>query len=135
MDGAPDEKPPCKTHTASLVASAAGAATVLKVGETLTVTVTLNNTGCVSLGLPQYRLYMDSGELGSVLAPDPVEPVAHSLGVGPGRSDDAEFVLRAVRAGQVAIRPFASFEVHLGYPGPAYWGAATGGSLTVTVTE
>jgi hypothetical protein len=32
-----------------------------------------------------------------------------------------EFVLRAVKSGQVTLTASASFEVHLGYPGPAYW--------------
>jgi hypothetical protein len=35
--------------------------------------------------------------------------------------------LKAVAEGQAAITASASFEVHLGYPGPAYWGYSTSG--------
>jgi hypothetical protein len=98
--------------------------TTLEVGEAITVTVTLSNEGCLTLGIPQYRLIIESTEERSVFDPGKPEPVVHSLGVSPGQSDMAEFVLRAVEPGQVTFTASASFEVHLDYPGPAYWGAS-----------
>ena len=109
--------------------------TTLQVGDTLTVTVSLLNKGCAKLGLPQYRLYAESHEAHSVLSPDQPEPVVHSLAVAPGESDASEFELHAVGPGQATIGATASFEVHLGYPGPAYWTGASASPLVITVEE
>ncbi len=38
-----------------------------------------------------------------------------------------------MRTGQVALTSISSFEVHLGYPGPAYWAGDSTGPLTITV--
>jgi DNA/RNA endonuclease YhcR with UshA esterase domain len=62
--------------------------------------------------------------------------VEHTLGLQPGDSDAAEFTLRAVRAGRVTLTAGVSFEVHLGYPGPAYWsGSGAREPLVITVTD
>jgi len=121
----------CEYHTASMSISAT--ATNLEVGDIVTVTTTLFNEGCVGLGLPQYRLYVQSGESEPIFDPATPEPVVHYLAVGPGKSDAQEFVLRAINPGEATLSASTSFEVHLGYPGPAYWGYSTSGPLTVTV--
>jgi hypothetical protein len=121
----------CEKHTAVMTLSAS--ATRLKIGEALTVTVTLANQGCGSLGMPQYRLYVGSDEAQLALDPSRPEPVVHYLGVAPGQSDAAEFVLRAVAPGRATLSASASFEFHIGYPGPAYWGGSSAGPLVVTV--
>ena len=112
----------CKSHTAST--SISSTATTLQVGDVVTVTLTLSNEGCVALGLPQYRLQVRSQEPGSFLEPSDPEPIVHYLAVGPGQSDAADFVLRAAESGRTTLSDSASFEVHLGDPGPAYWGAS-----------
>jgi len=122
----------CQWHTAYMTISAT--ATTLEVGEMVTVTATLLNRGCVGLGLPQYRLYVRSDEPQPIFDPDNPEPVVHYLGVAPGQSDAEEFTLQAVGPGQATLSASASFEVHLGYPGPAYWGASGTGPLAITVT-
>jgi hypothetical protein len=124
---------PCETDTASVELSAP--VSRLKVGETVKITATLTNEGCVALGLPQYRLYSQSNGLESIFAPDPPEPVVHSLAVAPGQSDSADFDLRAIAAGLAILRASASFEVHLGYPGPAYWGYAASPELRIEAVE
>jgi hypothetical protein len=58
----------------------------------------------------------------------------HHLAVAPGQTDAASFTLQAAGPGQAMLRAYASFEVHLGYPGPAYWGASAASPLTITVT-
>lgn len=121
----------CETHTASV--TLATSAENLKVGDTVKITVTLNNSGCAMLGLPQYRLYIQSDGPESILAPDKPEPMTHNLGLAREKSDMAEFDLLAVVDGQASITASVSFEVHLGYPGPAYWGSSTGESLLITV--
>jgi len=121
----------CEYHTASMSISAT--ATALDVGDIVTVTTTLINEGCVGLGLPQYRLYVWSSAPEPVFAPAIPEPVVHYLAVGPGESDAQEFVLRAVSPGKAALSASTSFEVHLGYPGPAYWGYSVSGPLTISV--
>lgn len=105
----------------------------LKVGDTVTVTVTLKNEGCVGLGLPQYRLRIQPDGPDPIFSPQNPEPVVHYLAVGPGESDSQEFVLTAVASGGATLNGSASFEVHLGYPGPAHWGYAGTAPLSLTV--
>jgi hypothetical protein len=120
----------CETDTASVVLSAS--AESLKVGEAVKVTVRVNNEGCVPLGLPQYRLYVQTDGPESVLAPDHLEPVVHTLAVGSGQSDSAEFDLTAVAGGQARLTASVSYEVHLVVG--AYWGmSGSGEPLTITV--
>ena len=121
----------CETHSASVVLAASPEN--LKVGDKVTVSVTLNNSGCAALGLPQYRLTVQSDGPGSILAPENPEPMIHYLAVAPDQSDKAEFDLLAVADGQAIFTASVSFEVHLGYPGPAYWGSSSGESLLITV--
>jgi photosystem II stability/assembly factor-like uncharacterized protein len=121
----------CQTHTASFTLSAI--TTTLSVGETVTVTATLTNAGCGSLGLPEYRLHVQSDDPEPLFDPAMPDPVTHTVAIDPGQSDTAEFVLRAVRAGQATLESDVSFEVHLGYPGPAYWANAAAGGLVITV--
>jgi hypothetical protein len=100
------------------------------VGQAVTLTVTLGNQGCGMLGLPKYYLdHLPSG----VLEPDSPPPVLHYVGLRFGQEDSAAFVLRALRSGAVTLHAWASMEVHLGYPGPAYWSAASAPSLHLTV--
>ena len=122
---------PCTKERVSLAISTSSKA--LRVGDRVTVTVELANEGCVDLGLPQYRLYVDSGDGPALLDPSPPEPVAHSLGVVPGEADSATFTLRATGAGRVKLSAMCSYEVHLGYPGPAYWGSVASRRLTLTL--
>ncbi len=109
--------------------------TALKVGETIAVKVVLQNTGCVSLGMPQYRLAILNGEGKAIFSPDKPEPVTHYLAVAPGESDEVTFTLRAAYPGKATLSAMASFEVHMGYPGPAYWGASGSNQLVIQVSE
>ena len=104
----------------------------VRVGDPLTVTLTLENLGCLALGLPLYRLYVDPVGEASPFSALP-EPVEHYLGVSPGGKDEATFVLYGSRPGEVQIRGSASYEVHLGYPGPAYWASASSAKVPITV--
>jgi DNA/RNA endonuclease YhcR with UshA esterase domain len=88
------------------------------------------------VGLPLYRLSVQSDGPEPILEPEQPEPVEHTLGLDPGESDAAEFPLRAVRAGRAMLTAEASFEVHLGYPGPAYWSSSSAGDpLVIAVTD
>lgn len=122
----------CRTHSASMRLTAT--ATTIQVGETVTLTATLSNEGCANLGLPLYRLYIENHETASVFDPDPPEPVTHYLGIPPGASDQVEFVLTAASPGRATLRVTVSFEVHLGYPGPAYWSGSSTQPLEIQVT-
>jgi heat shock protein HslJ len=123
----------CETYTAALALSASD--TTLQVGDVLTVTATLSNEGCGSLGMPQYRLYIESDATQPLFDPATPEPVLHSLGISPGQSDAVAFALRAVHPGGGTLRAGTSFEFHVGYPGPAYWGGSGSEPLSVAVTE
>jgi hypothetical protein len=104
----------------------------LKVGDTVKVTVRVNNEGCVALGLPQYRLYVQT-DAPEIFTSDKLEPVVHYLAVGSGQSDSAEFDLTAVGGGQATLTASVSYEVHLAVR--AYWGmSSTREPLTITVS-
>ena len=102
-------------------------------GEIVVITTHMQNLGRIGLGLPQYRLYVETDNDQPALEPDHPQPVEHYLQVGPGQSDSAVFELQAVRPGTATLRSTVSFEVHLGYPGPAHWGGASAGPIVVTV--
>ncbi len=121
----------CETHTAAMALSTT--ATVLEVGEVITVTATIANVGCIDLGMPQYRLYVRPENEQPIFEPNRHAPILHLLGVHPGESDAAEFVLQAVGPGGATLSAGASFEVHLGYPRSAYWGGSSSDPLTITV--
>ena len=106
--------------------------TRVSVGQTVRVRLTLRNTGSIGLGLPQYRLQVaDAADVGT-LGPASPEPIVHSLMVQTGGEDSAEFTLSAMAPGEATVRGWVSYEVHLGYPGPAYWGSASSGSVLVS---
>ena len=122
----------CETHTVAL--DLIPSALELEVGETLTLSITLANPGCAPVGLLLYRLMLEPGTP-ALFEPAVPEPIEHTLGVSPGGTDSAEFTLTAIAAGEVGITASVSFEVHLGYPGPAYFANASSGEpLVVTVT-
>ncbi len=118
----------CTGHTAAFALSAP--TTTVQVGNLVTVTATLTNAGCSMLGLPQYRLTIQPAGGFDPAKPD---PVTHTLGLEPGQSDAADFALRAIAPGTATLAGSVSFEVHLGYPGPAYWSVATAAPLTMTI--
>jgi hypothetical protein len=103
------------------------------VGEKVLFTATLANEGCSGVGMPQYRLQINGGGPGPVLVPNPPEPVTHIYGIGPGHPDSAQFTLHVVGSGRVTVTASSSFEVHLGYPGPAYWAGDGAGPVAITV--
>jgi hypothetical protein len=107
----------------------------VKVGDPVPITVTLTNVGiCAMVGLPQYTLTITPNEAGPILTPENPDPVIHDLGLYPGEMDSVEFILTSVSAGQATITAYVSYEVNLGYPGPAYWGGnASQAPLVITV--
>jgi DNA/RNA endonuclease YhcR with UshA esterase domain len=124
----------CETHTVSM--SLAASSETLRVGDLVTVSVELVNRGCAMVGLPLYRLSVQPDGPEPIFGPGEPEPVEHTLGLDPGESDAAEFTLRAVKAGRASVTARASFEVHLGYPGPAYWsGSSAAEPLVIIVPD
>lgn len=83
--------------------------------------------------MPQYRLEIQSEGAEAVFTPGSPDPIIHYLAVEPGQSDTAEFELQAAAAGRATLTVLVSFEVHIGYPGPAYWGGSTSEPLVITV--
>ena len=70
----------------------------------------------------------------NLFEPAEVEPVLHSLGLGDGDQDQAQFTLTARHPGKAQFSITASVEVHLGYPGPAYWATVSSPAVEVTVS-
>lgn len=76
-------------------------------GSILTVTVTINNTGGVSLSELRYQLL---GEWGNILGVTP-DIVAREVELEPGQSDSAVFELEAREAGQVSLRANVTMKI------------------------
>lgn len=124
----------CETHTVST--SLTSSASTVWAGDVVTIGVELVNRGCGMIGLPRYRLLVKSIGSEPIFDPAEPEPLEHDVGLGSGDSDVAEFTLRAIKAGRATLTARASFEVHLGYPAPAYWsGSEAGEPLVITVAE
>lgn len=123
--------PDCQTHQAQLMLYPSS--DLLQVGDSLILTATLSNTGCAMLGLPKYSLTVMADGDGGPVQPTDMEPVIHSIGLRDGEHDEAYITLKAVAPGKAELKVSASFEVHLGYPGPAYWSSATSRPVIVEV--
>jgi hypothetical protein len=84
-------------------------------------------------GLPLYSLVQTPPEA-TLFEPAEVEPVLHSLGLSDGDQDQAQFTLTARHPGKAQFSITSSLEVHLGYPGPAYWATVSSPAVEVTVS-
>lgn len=128
----PPPTPACETHTASV--QVLPSAQSVQIGQQLIVRVILLNQGCVALGLPKYTLRAHAPQGQPLFNPPQPESVTHGWAVAPGQSDSVEFVLQGAQVGSGALQADVSFEVHIGYPGPAYWGYASSGPINIAVT-
>ena len=128
----PPPTPICETHTAAVQVQPS--AQSVQVGQQLVVQVMLVNQGCVALGLPQYTLRVHAPQGQPLFNPPQPDSVTHDLAVAPGQSDSVEFVLQGAQVGSGSLQASVSFEVHIGYPGPAYWGYATSAPIDIAVT-
>lgn len=118
----------CTTHTSNLDLTTNQVTPV--VGSIVQITVTLSNAGCGQIGQPTYRLLLEPS---SILAPISPLSITHNRALASGESDTASFQLQVIGIGEVELRATASFEVHPGYPGPAYWAFDSSQPLSVTV--
>jgi hypothetical protein len=125
--------PTCTTHTTGMTLTTSS--TTPEVGDNIWVTVTLANEGCGQVGQLEYRLTL--AQSAYVLVPDSPISITHDLALEPGETDTVTFSLWAIGAGEVTLQTSASFEVHLGYPGPAYWtyDSTMPISMTIPVTD
>jgi len=121
----------CASHTCSLTLSATN--TTPRVGDTVQVKVRLYNHGSGSLGLPLYRLTWDPEGSPPIFHQTPPLQMLHHVAIFFGQFDEATFVLQAARPGNTELQAHCSIEVHLGYPGPAYWSACIAPPLAITV--
>ena len=128
----PPPTPISETHTASVQVQPSVQS--IQLGQQLIVQVTLLNQGCATLGLPQYNLRVHAPQGQPLFNPPQPGAVTHNLAVAPGHSDGVEFVLQAAQIGSGALQAEVTFEVHLGYPGPAYWGSAISAPINIAVT-
>ncbi|MBN1179013.1 MAG: zinc ribbon domain-containing protein [Anaerolineae bacterium] len=126
--------PPTQTSTPQLVQVFAAELTIaavppeVAVGERVTLTVTLTNTGEAMLGLPRYLLV---GEWEPVLALATDAGVGHDRAIFPGESDTVVYVLEAMQPGQVVVWATATMEAHE----PPRWESSTSEAITIVVVE
>ncbi|MBN1873414.1 MAG: hypothetical protein JXA33_04225 [Anaerolineae bacterium] len=82
------------------------------------------------MGQPEYRLSVAPSY---ILVPDSPISITHYLALEPGETDTVTFSLQTIGVGQTLLQAAVSFEVHLGYPGPAYWAYDNTAPVSVTV--
>lgn len=121
--------PICQRESARVTAWAS--AEHVTVGEPFTVTVRVENTDCLMLGLPQYRLTRVDVGAEPIVDPTTIVPLVHYCGVSAGAGDEAAFSVVATRQGEIALRPSVSYELHR--RDSAAWGSAAGAPVRVTV--
>ncbi len=135
---APTETPteaPTAASTEALTPSAfdaqvgiSASATELQVGDLLTITVTLTNTGAAPIGMPRFQLL---GEWTPYLGLLMDSVVHHELDVTPGASDTATFVLEAVEPGTVILRANVTMEAHE----PPRWESRSSDEISISITQ
>lgn len=128
---APESTPTCTQHTT--VMRAVAEPTTPQAGDSLMVSVTFTNAGCGSVGLPDYRLLILSEQPYPIFTTPSPESIMHHRALYPGEADHVTFTLQTIGSGVVTITARSSFEVHLGYPGPAYWTGDVAPPLHLTV--
>lgn len=103
----------------------------LIIGDTLSITLTLHNTGCSNLGLLYYQIQPPHIDHLEEITP---RLQIHYLSIEPNSSDTAVFLFKANSEGQVTISGQADFEVHL-EAGPPLNGHAETENITITINQ
>jgi ligand-binding sensor domain-containing protein len=108
-------------------------ATYLRVGQLLTVTVTLANgdESDAQLGLIQYSL----GTQPEALLVGNLEPVEHPTTIPPGDSDQVQFILKAAAPGEVVLSASTSYEMHATDYSWASWSGCQSHPLVLSIVE
>lgn len=125
----PTATPSCTHSTAMAIALSDP---VPQLGGHITATVSLTNTGDCMMGLPLYTLNVANIHPVAVFE-ESENPVLHSRAIYSDEVDSADFRLLVANTGIFTLTAHASFEVHVGYPGPAYWGGTRAAPITFTV--
>lgn len=120
--------PICSSYAASTTLTPSK--TTVHSGETFTVEVMLENTGCVALGRPIYEIDMQSEQ-----QPTPVTIAmeVHHFSVPPRGLDSIELPISLSDAGDVTLTAVVTFEVHYD-SGPPVWGRSESQPVSITVT-
>jgi hypothetical protein len=104
--------------------------TAVRVGEPVTISMTLYNTTCAGMGLLLFRLEPDPET-----AFEPFEPISYPSGVPGGGSHTVEFKLIPTQPDEVSLSGGVSFE-GVSADGAFYWGAVRSETpLVLTIVE
>ena len=114
---APTATPACVGQTGQILMTVPN--TEVHVGEPVTLTMTLNNTTCGSMGALSYQLYPTPAD-----AFEPFEAILYP-GVPPGGSHTVTFELIPRQPGEVRISGRVGFE-GTSSDGAFYWGGVQG---------
>lgn len=120
-------KAPCTTYSASLTFQANKS--VYQVGEAITVTATLLNSGCSKIGLPYYQVQPQTLEH---VTPSNPSGIQSYVALDPGGSDSVVFLFTASSAGETSFSARSDFEVSL-ESGPGLLGTAFSSPITITI--
>jgi hypothetical protein len=121
--------PTCEHSTAMAIALSDPAP---ELGQRITATVSLTNTGDCMVGLPLYTLDVANAHPVAVFE-ESENPVLHSRAIYSDEVDSVDFRMLVANTEVFTLTARASFEVHVGYPGPAFWGGASAAPVTFTV--
>ena len=126
----------CDHWKATLELSAT--ATKLRVGDTVTLTLSLSNTTCGHIGQLAYRASVKTEDGQSIFEPSQSEHVVFGTQgtARPGGSVTEKLVLRAIKPGEAALDAHVSFESHeWDSGGAAYWGYGQSSPILIEVTR
>ena len=119
--------PACTSYAASTTMTPSKV--TVSAGETFTVEVRLQNTGCIRLGRPIYQINMQSPQQSMPLT---VASGTNDLSMPPGGLDVIELPVTLPDAGDVTLTAVVSFEVHFD-SGPPLWGRSESQPVAIIV--
>lgn len=107
-------------------------ASPIRIGDEVTVSLYLVNTGTLDAGIPKFALMLSDDSLLEVVSAPDNDGLLYGSVVA-GDSTVMSWTYRALAAGSVDITGRVSYEVHEGYPGPAYWSGTTSSPQTLVI--
>ncbi|MCB9436963.1 MAG: hypothetical protein H6673_08210 [Anaerolineales bacterium] len=103
----------------------------IQIGDEVIVSLSLVNTGTLAAGIPSFTLYLESDALELVSTPDNGGVLYGA--VAAGSTYTMQWTYRAASTGTAEFSGRVSYEVHEGYPGPAYWSGTSAGPEVLVI--
>lgn len=106
------------------------------VGDEVTFTLVFSNNSSLAAGIPSFSLQsVDGAAFERILGEALVAPDVLYDAVAPGKTHTETWTFVVQEVGEVSVFARVSYEVHEGYPGPAYWSGVQSPEVIVIVEE